>query len=256
MRVQFQKWQGAGNDFILIDDRSLRLSRNLDWIRLMCDRHFGIGSDGLIFIKPGDEYEMDFYNPDGSQSFCGNGSRCAFAFRSALLNDNSDVKFQAIDGEHTASWVDGLVNLSMRDVGPRERLAENIDLIDTGSPHLVVWGSEIDEINLIENARAFRYNERFSAQGVNVNFVEFRGDELFMRTYERGVESETLSCGTGVTAAALSALWRTGADRHIKVNTPGGVLEVSVGDIREDAAQEIHLIGPAEFVFAGEIECP
>lgn len=255
--IPFAKWQGTGNDFILVDDRQGMVQANLDGLaRQLCQRRFGIGSDGLILLQParepGTDYHMEFLNPDGSRSFCGNGSRCAFAFRSTLLGDREAARFSAIDGVHSARWVDGEVEISMRDVHEVERLGGEQDLIDTGSPHLIVYVEDPAVVDIIPEAHRHRYNERFAKAGVNVNFVRWQGGRLEMRTYERGVEAETLSCGTGVTAAALSAMARGYCQDDCAVSAPGGSLRVRA-QMKDGVFTQVFLRGPVEEVFQGKV---
>ncbi|MBK6410774.1 MAG: diaminopimelate epimerase [Flavobacteriales bacterium] len=256
--IPFSKWQGTGNDFILVDDRDGALPTDaVELARKLCDRHFGIGSDGLILLRrpevEGTLYHMEFLNPDGSRSFCGNGSRCAFAFRSMLLGDRAAAKFTAIDGVHKAKWSEDEVEITMRDVEGIERLAGNMDLLHTGSPHLVIWVEDPAAVDIVPTAHEHRYGARFAKEGVNVNFVRWHDGRVEMRTYERGVEAETLSCGTGVTAAALSAMARGHGHDGCAVTTPGGALHVSARRSGEGFA-DILLRGPVKEVFKGEVE--
>ena len=256
MWPHFSKWEGTGNDFILVDDRKRTfpaVGRAL--IERACDRHFGVGSDGLILVQPpiaaDTAYHMAFYNPDGSTSFCGNGSRCAFAFWRTLQEGPvpDRARFTASDGEHDAALEpDGMVSITLRSDGGIERIAQHIDLIRTGSPHLVVWVQDPGTVDLLTDARELRYSPRFKEAGVNVNFVTWRDGCVVMRTYERGVEGETLSCGTGVAAAAISARHRdhTRVDM-VPVETRGGSLRVMLAKDREAT----RLIGPAREVFKG-----
>lgn len=258
MELRFSKWHGTGNDFILVDDRA-GISPFLDTslITRLCDRHFGIGSDGLILLQQGAagvDYHMEFFNPDGSKSFCGNGSRCAFAFWRTIAGGRDQALFTAIDGTHKASLDGTDVRISLAAPKSIERLSERIHLINTGSPHLLVVVDDPGSVDLVAEAHKHRYNERFSAEGVNVNFVRWHGDRVEMRTYERGVEAETLSCGTGVTAAAIDAVHR-GATRasSVSVHTRGGDLRV---DMRRDDAGvvvSVDLIGPVQEVFQGTL---
>lgn len=259
-RIVFAKWQGTGNDFIVVDDRPGAFpSKDLELVRRLCDRHFGVGSDGLILIQApkaaGTSYHMEFFNPDASQSFCGNGSRCAFAFYSALPRDHAKgtLRFTAIDGEHTASTLGGLVSIGMREVNGIERISEHIDFIHTGSPHLLVWVDDPEAIDIVPAAHVHRYGERFKMEGVNVNFLRWQNGAVEMRTYERGVEGETLSCGTGVTAAALSAMARSLVAGTCEVRTRGGGLRVSA-EVEGHGFRSISLAGPAAHVFDGEWE--
>ncbi|MCO6484097.1 MAG: diaminopimelate epimerase [Flavobacteriales bacterium] len=257
-RLSFSKWHGAGNDFILVDDRDGRLAGNLESLaRKLCHRHVGIGGDGLILLQAarmhGTDFHMEFLNPDGSRSFCGNGSRCAFAFRSTLLDRREAARFTAIDGVHAARWANGGVEVSMRDVQAIVRLEAHVDFIHTGSPHLVVYVDDPAAVDIVPEAHRWRYGERFAKEGVNVNFVRWHDGRLEMRTYERGVEAETLSCGTGVTAAALSAMARGLCPDECPVTAPGGRLRVRAR--RQDGGfSDIFLQGPVAEVFQGTVE--
>lgn len=255
--LPFSKWHGTGNDFIVIDDRSGGFpASDAKRIRLLCDRHFGIGSDGLILLRSpvvdGTSYHMEFFNPDGSKSFCGNGSRCAYAMWCEVAENEDAARFTAIDGEHEARWVEGEVEITMRDVQGMEQIDANADLLDTGSPHLVIWVDDPSQIDILPAAHAYRYNARFSDKGVNVNFVRWQEGRVDMRTYERGVEAETLSCGTGVTASAISAMLREHVQGSCTVHTRGGVLQVSA---KRDGPSftDIRLRGPVERVFQGNV---
>ncbi len=264
--LKFSKWEGTGNDFILIDDRSpssLPVAGSgeadpAELSRMLCDRHFGIGGDGLILIQQRDgvDYHMEFFNPDGSRSFCGNGSRCAFAFWSATTGPagpQGAARFSAIDGTHTAERRGGSIAIGMREVNGVEQIADGVDLIHTGSPHLLVWTDDPEAIDLLPEARKWRHGDRFKREGVNVNFLAWNGDHLAVRTYERGVEDETLSCGTGVTAAALAAMHRGLVSGRCEVRMRGGVLwvEAAAGN---GAFTNIVLIGPVRHVFDGEVD--
>ncbi len=258
-RSHFSKWQGTGNDFILFDDRMGGFPvDDTAAVRRLCDRHFGIGSDGLILLQAprveGSAYHMEFFNPDGSRSFCGNGSRCAFAFFGSIGGGQAPIRFTAVDGQHTACWSEGLVSIGMRDVQAVERLDASMDLIHTGSPHLVCWVEDQYGVDLIPAAQVHRYDARFGDAGVNVNFVRWKDGRVEMRTYERGVEAETLSCGTGVTAAALSAMERGSADGDRAVRTPGGDLRVRAERMAPGRYRNIALAGPVAHVFDGVVE--
>lgn len=257
MEFQFAKWHGTGNDFILIDDRDERFPHaDRALVRRLCDRHLGIGSDGLILIRPGQgvdhDFHMEFFNPDASRSFCGNGSRCAFAFWSRSTGDASEALFTAIDGEHRAAWEDDLVAVTMRSVDAVRTydVEQATDFVHTGSPHELVHVEDPDRIDIRAEGARRRYAERHAPDGTNVNFVRVAAGEVTMRTYERGVEDETLSCGTGVVAAGLSALARGLARAPVTVNTRGGTLRVdAVGS--PEGFTGIRLIGPVAKVFEG-----
>ena len=257
MKLKFEKYQGTGNDFVIIDNRNNQFDKsNIDLIQHLCDRKFGIGSDGLILIENHAEWDfnMVFFNPDGSQSFCGNGSRCAVAYAKKLELISDFAKFNSTDGYHEASInANGLVKLKMHDVDNIE-VSETHHYMDTGSPHYNCFEKNIGSIDIIERGREIRYNERFRDVGTNVNFIEQLSNGIKVRTYERGVEDETLSCGTGVTACALStALVCETSEGEINVNTKGGDLSVSFFQT-ESGFNDVWLIGPTEFVFNGEIE--
>lgn len=253
--ISFYKYQGTGNDFVMIDNRDQRFDKsNLSLISHLCDRRFGIGADGVILIEESasSDFEMIYFNPDGSQSLCGNGSRCAVMFACFLQIIEDETTFMAIDGEHTARIDGDLVHLKMHDVESYEEIGEDY-LIDTGSPHYIKYVESIDTIDPIAEGRSIRYSERFSEKGVNVNFLEkVNTNTLNIRTYERGVEGETLSCGTGCTAAALSL----GVQQElasVNLQAQGGLLRV---DFKKENGRfsNIYLIGPAKAVFQGQIE--
>ncbi len=252
--VKFYKYQGTGNDFILIDNRKAIFPEGSEVIKKICDRRFGIGSDGLILIQnhAKADFEMVFFNPDGSLSLCGNGSRCAvkFVLDQKMISTKNPV-FHAYDGLHQATLLGDDVRISLHDVHELMPHPEGLWL-NTGSPHLVVFENLDDASDITEKGRKLRSDSRFQPGGTNVNFVKMeQGNEITVRTYERGVEAETLSCGTGVTAAALSAGAR-GKQSPILVNTLGGQLVVGFSP-EGDSFKDIYLQGPAHLVFEGTI---
>jgi len=256
VRIPFVKYQGTGNDFIIIDAREI--APVLD-VQKLCDRHFGIGADGLMLLKDHPEYdfEMVYYNSDGNLStMCGNGGRCLSHFAHQLGIGNGNLRFIAVDGPHEAKIQDNWVALGMIDVPKWDKRSQDLVVIHTGSPHYVQFMEHaVEDVNLIEFARSIRYNDEFGKEGINVNIVNLLHDgSLKMRTYERGVEDETMSCGTGVTAAALSA-HITGriSDHSVAVHTAGGDLSVQFSAASAGFA-EVVLSGPAEAVFQGFIE--
>lgn len=256
MTIQFYKYQGTGNDFVMIDDREEKFpAQNYDLVKHLCDRRFGIGADGLILLrnKTGYDFEMVYFNADGRPgSMCGNGGRCTVAFAKFLGVIQNETHFLAADGNHDATVENGLVSLKMNEVTSIE-CGPDFYYLNTGSPHYVTFGENVASENVFEKGRSIRYNERFKQEGTNVNFAEERPDKsLFIRTYERGVEDETFSCGTGVTATALAASLR-GAQSPVAIETPGGKLEVSFKK-QGDHFTNIYLTGPAEQVFRGEVE--
>jgi len=257
MKIKFYKYQGTGNDFIIVDNRNTSFDKNnIELVQNLCNRKFGIGSDGLILIENHVEWDfnMVFFNPDGSQSFCGNGSRCAVAFARELGIVNDFAKFNSTDGYHEAIIEsNGLIKLKMHNVFNIE-VSESHHYMDTGSPHYNCFENNIDTIDVVAKGREIRYSNRFKEIGTNVNFIEHLSNGIKVRTYERGVENETLSCGTGVTACALSAaLVAKALSGEIKVNTLGGGLSVSFRQTL-DGFEDIWLTGPTKFVFNGEIE--
>ena len=256
MKFHFFKYQATGNDFILIDNRSGNLSFSKEQIGKLCDRRFGVGADGLILIEkdPTADFGVNYYNSDGSQSLCGNGSRAAVHFASQLGITNGKASFGAYDGLHDAELLhSGIVRLKMNDVNAVDRVGEDY-LIDTGSPHYIKFVTGIQDFPVVEEGKAIRYSERFREQGVNVNFVEIlEWNAIFVRTYERGVEDETLSCGTGVTASALATTF-SGFKSPVHVRTRGGELQVEFKTGHSGIFQDIFLIGPAKMVFEGNLE--
>jgi diaminopimelate epimerase len=255
MEQLFYKYQGTGNDFVMIDDRAQLIDdTNLDLISRLCDRRFGIGADGLILIRNHSDYdfEMVYFNADGSQSMCGNGARCAVAFASFLGILSDQAHFLAIDGPHDALIQNGLVHLKMGDTDKIQAQGDD-QFLNTGSPHHIRFVDDVSSYSVFDEGKRIRYNESYLPAGTNVNFVEkLSEDQIFVRTYERGVEDETLSCGTGVTAAALAFAGHQPAG-HIKINTLGGQLSVKFKSNPDGSFHEIWLIGPAELVYEGKI---
>jgi len=257
MLIQFEKYHGAGNDFILVDNRNGKYkSLGIDQIVRLCNRHYGIGSDGFIFINTStdSDFEMDFFNPDGSKSFCGNGARCAVAFATLLGVDSSTQTFQAIDGKHAYAYNGTSVAIQMRDVNHMEILGTDSALIHTGSPHYMVLSDDLSTENTLTIGRAIRFSESYVAEGVNVNLIRVKSShEIDISTYERGVEYETLACGTGATACALFQAYRNELQHgEIVVNAKGGKLAVRF--VRNETGfEQIWLLGPASNVFNGEI---
>lgn len=255
--IEFYKYQGTGNDFVVVDNRSQKLDRtDKNIAQKLCDRKFGVGSDGLILIENHDEYdfEMIFFNPDGSQSMCGNGSRCAVKFAQFLGIIQNKTTFLSTDGVHDATIEGDIVRLSMQDVAQSEinTYPEHFT-INTGSPHYVIFASNIKDKDVKEEGATIRYSNEFAAEGINVNFVEkLSENKISVRTYERGVEDETLSCGTGVTACAIANVLHGGIS-PVQIETLGGQLSVEF-ELENGSAKNIWLIGPAKNVFKGEIE--
>ncbi len=260
MKIPFYKYQGTGNDFVMIDNRTTKyLSKaDTDIVKQICDRRFGIGADGLILLqeREGYDFEMVYFNADGNEStMCGNGGRCIVNFAHFLNIIEGTCHFLAIDGPHDAKVEkDDWVELKMSDVKTVEK-GDGYYLLNTGSPHYVIMVEDVDDIDVVENGQAIRYSKRFKDEGVNVNFVERTKGGIIVATYERGVEDETLSCGTGVTAAAISYYLEQQhtAGLKVQIQTKGGELMVRLEPNGKDAFQHIWLCGKAEQVFKGEI---
>ena len=258
MQFDFHKYQGTGNDFIMIDDRAGTFpSNDRRFIERCCNRRFGVGADGLILVQESDatDFKMVYFNADGREStLCGNGARCTVAFAASLGMIAATTRFEAIDGEHTAVLhPDGTVALRMHDV-TEINCAEGYTFLDTGSPHHVEMVDELNQYPVKEKGRSIRQGAPYLDAGSNVNFVEKIDDDLFaIRTYERGVEDETLSCGTGATAVAIAMHERGFTQaKQVNIKVEGGTLQVS---FEKNGAQytNIDLHGPAQFVFAGKL---
>lgn len=258
MQISFYKYQGTGNDFVLIDNRDHSVSLTNEQVAFICDRRFGVGADGLMLLErePGADFKMVYYNSDGNQSsMCGNGGRCITAFAKHLGMITNEARFLAVDGIHEAVINGDQVSLKMADVKQIEA-GEDYFFLNTGSPHYVKMVHEIENFDVVGEGKKIRYNARFTEEGTNVNFIEKKEDELFVRTYERGVEDETWSCGTGVTAAALVASLKglSNSKNNCLIKTKGGVLEVTFEKVLEQNFYNIWLKGPALMVFKGTIE--
>lgn len=263
MLIDFYKFHGTGNDFILIDNRTDIFSATTDQIAALCHRRFGIGADGLMLLNSSKSYafEMKYYNSDGREaSMCGNGGRCIVALAEMLGIVKQQVEFIAPDGLHHAKVVSRyaniwVVNLQMADVNAIHKVKRDYTL-NTGSPHFVRFVNDVSDYEVFDEGRSIRYFEDYSREGINVNFVSNLGDGIFVRTYERGVEDETLSCGTGVTAASLA--WAKTMDLSrgiVNVHTLGGDLKVAF-ELADGVYSKVRLEGPAQFVYKGSIELP
>lgn len=263
MEIPFYKYQGAGNDFVLIDNRTLEFSGlTQQQIEFICHRNFGIGADGLMLLEPSEKhhFKMVYFNSDGRESsMCGNGGRCITAFAHKLGLFENECTFEAIDGLHKAiQQHESEVKLEMIDVNSLEQISANEFYLNTGSPHYVVNNCDLKNLNLITEAHKIRYNNRFKEEGTNVNFISGgpKPNQLQIRTYERGVENETLACGTGVTAAAIAFAVHTktiqNGHNSYSIQAVGGDLTV---DFHFDSKHftNIWLTGPATFVFKGSI---
>ncbi|HWJ29154.1 MAG TPA: diaminopimelate epimerase [Flavisolibacter sp.] len=259
MRLHFFKYQGAGNDFVILDNREKEYDQlNKVQIEFLCDRRFGIGADGLMLLnlREGFDFEMKYYNADGRESsMCGNGGRCLVKFAHDRGIIKGEYNFIAIDGPHEASLIDNeTVALKMKDVNEIQS-DRGTFILNTGSPHYVELTNNVMHLDVYNKGKEIRYSPEFSKEGINVNFVEQTDepDKIIVRTYERGVENETLSCGTGVTASALVCYHNDNGFNRVEVQTKGGLLSVEY-DKNGENFSNIWLNGPAVKVFEGTIE--
>ncbi|WP_298551709.1 diaminopimelate epimerase [uncultured Algibacter sp.] len=257
MQHTFYKYQGTGNDFVMIDNRQQTFDKNnTKHIAFLCDRRFGIGADGLILLENHPEYDfkMVYYNADGNESsMCGNGGRCLVAFAKQLGVITNKAAFEAIDGLHHASIDGDIVKLQMLDVDTVETYKNHV-FLNTGSPHHVQFENDIEKFDIKSKGANIRYGAPYYNAGSNVNFVKKASNTTFrVRTYERGVENETLSCGTGVTAVAIAMHHLGETDKNqVTLNVEGGKLEVCF-DVENGIYKNVWLIGPATLVFKGSI---
>ncbi|HZH66993.1 MAG TPA: diaminopimelate epimerase [Flavisolibacter sp.] len=258
MLIHFYKYQGTGNDFVILDNRKNVFEFTKEQAAFLCNRRFGIGADGLMLLNTHTHYdfEMKYYNADGGESsMCGNGGRCLVRFAAEMNIIKPEYHFLAIDGEHLGRIeTNGTVALKMHDV-EQIHTKQRAHILNTGSPHYVEITDNVMALDVYARGSAVRYSDEFKAEGINVNFVEQTGerDHIIVRTYERGVEDETYSCGTGVTAAALVCYYNENGYNYMDVQTKGGMLSVEFNKV-ENSYKNIWLIGPAAKVFEGDIE--
>lgn len=258
MQIHFYKYQGTGNDFILLDNRTQEYSSlGKQQILSLCNRHFGIGADGLMLLNNSSDtdFEMKYYNSDGNESsMCGNGGRCITSFAKKLGLIVNKASFKAIDGIHESTIdEENFVELKMNDVHKMIVREESFEL-NTGSPHYVHYIDEVKSLHVKKEGALIRYSPLYKEEGINVNFVEvLPNNQLFVRTYERGVEDETLSCGTGVTASALTFIKDQLGEQTISVETLGGKLIVRSNNMNGQQFENIWLCGKAEYVFEGDV---
>jgi diaminopimelate epimerase len=257
MNVTFNKYQGAGNDFIIIDNRNGIINPDdVNLINKLCDRRFGIGADGLILVSEvtNGDFEMKYFNSDGKPgSMCGNGGRCVAHFSRKSGIAGNKQKFLAFDGIHEASVENDIVRLRMADVNDY-KIINGSYFLNTGSPHYVVFTEGVEKMDVFNKGKKLRWAPEFAPGGTNVNFAEIINDTLYLRTFERGVEDETLACGTGITASAIaSVLSRRFVSAPVNVKARGGNLKVEFA-VKDGKVTNIWLTGPATFVFEGEIE--
>ncbi|WP_185857535.1 diaminopimelate epimerase [Blattabacterium cuenoti] len=268
MELNFYKYQGTGNDFILLDCRSSIMSRKIETPSLfkkLCDRHFGIGADGIVLIQNDDEYKSDFYmkyyNSDGKEStMCGNGARCAIFFYKKLgITKKNQIHFRAIDGDHNGFIKDNLVSINLLNIDKNTiEIHTKHVFLNTGSPHHILFAENIKEKNVYKEGKKIRFQSPYLEKGVNVNFVKIlENNALQVRTYERGVENETLSCGTGVVASVIAAcetnkIKNKDNVEEILVQTLGGKLWVSLTKTKNEY-KNVSLTGSVKFIFKGSI---
>jgi diaminopimelate epimerase len=258
MQLGFHKYHGTGNDFIVIDNREAVFVYKQELVAKLCDRRFGIGADGLLLLENAKDFDfrMVYYNSDGSPAtMCGNGGRCITAFAGKIGVIEEKACFIAADGPHTASVLkideyNTHVELSLKDVTYIQKEEHSV-ILNTGTPHFVSFVDDPDKIDIVAEGRKIRYSSAFAGAGINVNFAKLDGSEIYVRTYEKGVEDETLSCGTGVTASAVAASEFNGKKKY-RVKTRGGQLTVA---FEKEGSKyfNIRLGGPATFVYNGEI---
>jgi diaminopimelate epimerase len=255
MKFHFYKYQAAGNDFVLIDNRNKKLSLSKEQIARICDRRFGVGANGVILVDNDSKanFHITYINPDGSESLCGNGCRTAVDLASRLGMTNGKISFNAHDGVHKAEILsNGQIKIQMNDVDVIDEVLGGYSL-DTGSPHYVKFVSNLDTYPVFDDGRKMRYDAHFP-KGTNANYIEDKGNNsIALRTYERGVEEETLACGTGATAAALAAS-KKGYSSPLTIFTKGGTLTVDFKLRPSGGFSDIYLTGPAKLVFEGDLE--
>lgn len=257
MQIEFYKYHGTGNDFIILDNRTNQYEGLSELeIKSMCHRRFGIGADGLMMlcIEEGYDFRMKYYNADGKEgSMCGNGGRCLVKFAYDMGIKKDTYHFIAVDGPHDALIkTNGLIGLKMQDVNSIQ-LNDTDVILNTGSPHFIRFVDNIKTLDVFTEGRTIRNSDVYKEHGINVNFVEKQKDLIKLRTYERGVEDETLSCGTGATAAAIAYATQLGVNK-VPIEVQGGLLEVEFNRLSENECNEIWLTGPAKYVFRGTID--
>ena len=268
MILPFHKMNGAGNDFVVIDNRALNIKLSREQIAQLCDRQRGIGADGLLAVEPaeaGADFKFRYYNADGGEAeMCGNGARCFGKYTAMLTGeDTSHVTFETIAGTLSADIIGDDVRIAMSDPFDLERnadvLIDGLDApvhsINTGVPHAVVFTEDLENFDVLKHGAAIRYHDHFSPKGTNANFATIINDQhIAIRTYERGVEGETLACGTGMVACAILHHLLNGAQSPVSVDVEGGeTLEIGFTPGPDNSFTNVTLTGPADFVFSGEI---
>ncbi len=268
--MEWFKYHGAGNDFLVADARNCTSDLSEEQVRRLCDRHCGIGADGIMLLKNSDkgDFGMVYYNSDGSGGMmCGNGGRCIVAF--AADRGIGHFRFEAPDGMHEAELLSSegnvkVVRLKMKDVGGVQQLSPDAFFLDTGTRHYVRFVQDLALFDVVAEGRRVRQDARFAPQGANANFVENKGGVLWVRTYEKGVEDETLACGTGVVASAIAAYLHGEREDYSEDGCVSYRLQARISPLTVDfvpsghggnfAAREVWLTGPAEYVCSVEID--
>ncbi|MBN1988933.1 MAG: diaminopimelate epimerase [Bacteroidales bacterium] len=255
MNLQFAKYHGAGNDFVIIDNRTNTFAPTIENVKYLCNRRIGIGADGLMLLENDEalDFKMRYFNSDGNEStMCGNGGRCIVHFAKQLNLTNDNPKFMGIDGAHEAKFIDDdTVQLKMKDVDSFTA-ADDYYFIDTGSPHYICYVEDIKQVNVNEAGKSIRTTFNTENGGTNVNFVQIGNDTLLIRTFERGVEEETLACGTGAVASAIATHhFLESEEKELKLQALGGELTVSFDKLAELKYSNIWLTGPVKHVFNG-----
>ncbi len=259
MNIKFKKYQGTGNDFVIIDNRQNKIKLTKSQIAAICNRRFGIGADGLMLLEKekGYDFKMVYYNADGGEStMCGNGGRCLVQFAYDIGIKKDQYKFLAVDGAHDASIDNNKNWVALKMIDVSNVMHNGADkILDTGSPHYIQHQPELAKFNVFEKGKKIRYSAKYANSGININFVqELQKNKLFVRTYERGVEDETFSCGTGVTAAAIAYSGVKKGNYKINIQTIGGNLQVNYYKKDEQNYTDVWLLGPAKFVYEGSIK--
>ncbi len=258
MTINFSKYHGAGNDFVIIDNRDESFPKSTELINHLCDRHFGIGADGLMLLEKTTkaDFKMLYYNADGNEStMCGNGGRCITLFAKNIGLIKSSTHFIGIDGEHEANInTENIINLKMQDVSGIE-VGDKYYFLNTGSPHYVQFLDNVQKIDVFNIGKQIRNSFNLQNGGTNVNFVDYSREIINVRTFERGVENETLACGTGTVASTIAYYLKTKDLRpEYRIQTQGGVLFVKFDKVNDSSFVNIWLKGPAVHVFDGQIE--
>ncbi len=255
MVLDFYKYHGAGNDFIVVDARFKDINLDKSQINLLCDRRFGIGADGLMYLLSSDLYDfkMRYFNSDGLEgSMCGNGGRCIVEFANSLGIQKTNYLFEAVDGLHEAAKIGNLIRLKMNDVSQIETI-NNTCFLNTGSPHVVKIIEQLDLFDVATEGAKLRHASDYGTEGTNVNFIRIIENQIEIRTFERGVEAETWACGTGAVASAIAAHFENPKYQEFYLKALGGHLKVSF-DFSEGIYKNVWLEGPAVEVFKGQIE--